>query len=306
MKNLLFAIISLIALALFSCNTEMKTPVDSQNVIVLAADADSLTLEAAQTLQDWWVRMSGKTLAINEEPDAKKQNILLGKEYASEEQKETISELSEDGFIIAPAEHGVFLGGKTSRGDIYSATTFLEQYLGCMLLAPGEYDAPKMNEITLPQVSLKSYNPDFDFRRTLFPGQHDREYRNWYKLEQLDDWGMFVHTFHKLLPPETYFEEHPEYYSEIGGRRLQDAQLCLSNPEVIDLLIENLGKEMEKHHRTMPITIVSVNAVRNCMRNMAPIRVHTYTWPMRLLALILTKLSLHWPTHLKTSNPIPT
>ncbi|PLW95299.1 MAG: hypothetical protein C0593_14420 [Marinilabiliales bacterium] len=244
MKNLLFAIISLIAIALFSCNTEMKTPVDSQNVIVLAADADSLTLEAAQTSQDWWVRMSGKTLAINEEPDAKKQNILLGKEYASEEQKETISELSEDGFIIAPAEHGVFLGGKTSRGDIYSATTFLEQYLGCMLLAPGEYDAPKMNEITLPQVSLKSYNPDFDFRRTLFPGQHDREYRNWYKLEQLDDWGMFVHTFHKLLPPETYFEEHPEYYSEIGGRRLQDAQLCLSNPEVIDFLIENLGKEM--------------------------------------------------------------
>jgi hypothetical protein len=113
-----------------------------------------------------------------------------------------------------------------------------------MLLAPGEYDAPRVNQVQIPEVKSKCYNPDFDFRRTLFPGQHDREYRNWYKLEQLDDWGMFVHTFHKLLPPETYFEAHPEYYSEIGGRRLQDAQLCLSNPEVIQLLIENLGKEM--------------------------------------------------------------
>ncbi len=57
---------------------------------------------------------------------------------------------------------------------------------------------------------------------------------------------MFVHTFHRLLPPQKYFDEHPEYYSLIEGRRLQDAQLCLSNPEVIELLIENLAIEMEK------------------------------------------------------------
>jgi len=41
-------------------------------------------------------------------------------------------------------------------------------------------------------------------------------------------------------------KKNPEYYSLINGRRLQDAQLCLSNPEVIDKLIENLGKEIAK------------------------------------------------------------
>jgi len=55
--------------------------------------------------------------------------------------------------------------------------------------------------------SFKTYNPAFDFRRALFPGQKNESYRWWYKLEDLDDWGMFVHTFHRLLPPEKYYEK---------------------------------------------------------------------------------------------------
>ncbi|MFQ6096843.1 MAG: DUF4838 domain-containing protein, partial [Armatimonadota bacterium] len=46
----------------------------------------------------------------------------------------------------------------------------------------------------------------------------------------------FVHTFNSLIPPEQYFDEHPEYFSEINGKRIRDhTQLCLTNPEVIEL-----------------------------------------------------------------------
>ena len=52
-----------------------------------------------------------------------------------------------------------------------------------------------------------------------------------------------MHTFGKLVPWQDYFKTHPEYFSEMNGRRNID-QLCLSNPEVLKLTIENLKKEM--------------------------------------------------------------
>ena len=58
-------------------------------------------------------------------------------------------------------------------------------------------------------------------------------------------WGMWVHTFDKLLPAEKLFDAHPEYYSFYGSKR-QPAQLCLSNSEVYKLLVNNLREEMKK------------------------------------------------------------
>jgi hypothetical protein len=36
----------------------------------------------------------------------------------------------------------------------------------------------------------------------------------------------FVHTFYPLLPPEKYFDQHPEWYSEIDGRRTTSTLNC--------------------------------------------------------------------------------
>jgi hypothetical protein len=51
-----------------------------------------------------------------------------------------------------------------------------------------------------------------------------------------DDYGghhtftYFVHSFYPLIPPDKYFEAHPEWFSEINGKRTHDhAQLCLTN-----------------------------------------------------------------------------
>ncbi|MCK7480528.1 MAG: DUF4838 domain-containing protein [Candidatus Moduliflexus flocculans] len=39
----------------------------------------------------------------------------------------------------------------------------------------------------------------------------------------------FVHTFYTLIPPGKYFDAHPEWFSEIDGRRTAtNAQLCLT------------------------------------------------------------------------------
>jgi len=49
--------------------------------------------------------------------------------------------------------------------------------------------------------------------------------------------GSFVHTFATLVPPATYFKEHPEYFSEVGGKRVDGyAQLCVTNEDVKKLI----------------------------------------------------------------------
>ena len=57
------------------------------------------------------------------------------------------------------------------------------------------------------------------------------------------NWGLWVHTMFSLDPPDTYFKDHPEYYALMGGKRSR-TQLCLTNPDVLKITIEELKKRM--------------------------------------------------------------
>ena len=37
------------------------------------------------------------------------------------------------------------------------------------------------------------------------------------------DMQFVVHSFYRQLPVETYGKEHPEYFAEVGGKRLLEA-----------------------------------------------------------------------------------
>jgi len=57
-----------------------------------------------------------------------------------------------------------------------------------------------------------------------------------------------VHTFFPLVPPEEFFDDHPEYYSLIDNQRIyKDAQLCLTNPDVLKILTERIKKHIREH-----------------------------------------------------------
>ncbi|MCX7825877.1 MAG: DUF4838 domain-containing protein, partial [Verrucomicrobiae bacterium] len=55
--------------------------------------------------------------------------------------------------------------------------------------------------------------------------------------------GFFVHTFAKLVPPQTHFPSHPDYYALWKGRR-DTNQLCCTHPEVIRLCAESVRAGM--------------------------------------------------------------
>jgi len=55
-----------------------------------------------------------------------------------------------------------------------------------------------------------------------------------------------VHTFNLYVPPAQYGEEHPEWYSLIGGeRKAEHSQLCLTNQDLRDFFVGKLREYIE-------------------------------------------------------------
>ena len=74
----------------------------------------------------------------------------------------------------------------------------------------------------------------------------------------------FVHTFNALVPPERYFADHPEYYSEINGARVgpDHSQLCLTNPDVLRIATQTV-RQWIKESPNASIISVSQNDWHN-------------------------------------------
>lgn len=241
MRNIILAILFLGLLFFNACKDSTKN-----YTIVVEPEADSLTLQSVRQLQDYWVKIFDSPIEIKHKVDSKATKditIFIGLSFLGNEKQQKLNTLKDDAFFISVGKQNIHLAGKLPLGNLYAVNTFLEEQLACVKLSATEEYIPKHKVLNLKSTE-QFYEPDFDFRRILFSGPRNSvDYRSWYKLDEIEDWGLFVHTFHRLVPPDVYFKDHPEYYSLVNGRRLRDAQLCLSNPELIDLLIENLGRK---------------------------------------------------------------
>ena len=213
--------------------------------IIVAPDTDSLTNKAAFQLQEFLQKVSGVKVEINTHQQENISNIFIGNEFLKTSNLQ-IDTLEEDGFVIDVKNGNIVLSGNTGKANLYAVSTFLEEYIGCNMLTPTEYFIPQKETVEV-KVGLKVYEPDFALRKLCFDDDEFHDYKHWNKLEDLDEWGLFVHTFQHLIPPEKYYDSHPEYFSLVGSHRLKDGQLCLSNPGTIQTLIKNLRERMEEH-----------------------------------------------------------
>ena len=180
--------------------------------------------------------------------------------------------LTEDGIAIETAPNGdLCLYGQNERGVIYSAYALLERYLGVRFLTGDCTVIPRRKTVTLPGIRYR-HSPPFMYRETLyfdsFPKRIAVQQRLNGPMSQCDaevggKWAFhpYVHSFAKLVPPETYFDEHPEYFSLVGGKRTNatvHGQLCLTNPEVLEIATAQVLKWIEEHP-DVPIFDVSQN-----------------------------------------------
>lgn len=206
--------------------------------------------KAAEVLQDYLLQISGAVLPIIEANRAESPHeIVLGQNERLDEINADVdlNKLEEDGFLIRTDSLRLIIAGGSKKGTLYGVYTFLEDHLGCRMYSPDVKLIPEQKEITLGEIDDLQV-PVIKFRDTHYRITWDDEYIDWHRLSHdgdggRPDWGRWVHTFHELVPPETYFNEHPEYYSLVNGERIP-TQLCLTEPDVLKITIRNLRKMM--------------------------------------------------------------
>lgn len=162
-----------------------------------------------------------------------------------------VASLGPDGFHLHASGKQVTIIGGHDKGAIYGAYELLEE-LGFRLWTPGALQVPD-GEITLPDNLERTEVPIIEFREDFYTPAWDPAFAEWHRLDRhIYEWGMWVHTFAPLIPPEEHFETHPEWFAEVNGRRIPNGQLCLTNEGLYlalrDALRERIEAEPEKHY----------------------------------------------------------
>lgn len=156
--------------------------------------------------------------------------------------------------VIANRKNIVFYGA-TEQAIEHAIYYTLEHSFGISFYSAEETYIPKLARIKPLPYTIYEQVPAFEYREVFYGEARRSGYAESFYLtdgqgtgsfERHPGWGLWVHTLHRLLPPETYFEQHPEYYALRNGVRMKD-QLCLSNPEVLAHVSNALQLEINKH-----------------------------------------------------------
>ena len=198
-----------------------------------------------------------------------------------------LKELGEEGIHLKTDGASVILaGGK--RGAIYAVSVFLEDVLGCRWFAPDCATWPTRGTIDVPRLDRR-YLPPLEFRSTDLGAvrsdgnipQNLRQAHNEYAVHlrlnghynnTKEEMGGFhpigkshalSDTFFTLVPPKKYFKDHPEYYSMVGGKRSL-VQLCMSNTEVVDVVVESLRNQIRENPQSRIFSVCQQDGLGCC------------------------------------------
>ncbi len=225
----------------------------SDLVIVVDSTASSSEQFAAQEFQRFLGEISGATLPLSS--TRAPMMVLVGDGAALREIAPDldIGSLGKEGFVIRTSGPHLILAGGRQRGTLYSVYTFLENYLECRWFSSRVSRIPQQKVIEIPSINVVQ-KPVLEYREPFYSDAFDGDWAarnkansNSARLQEKHGgkvrYSHFVHTFYSLVPPGKYFSEHPEYFALIKGKRTTDgAQLCLTNPDVLRIVVEGVKR----------------------------------------------------------------
>jgi hypothetical protein len=251
----------------------------SSHVIVLSEEASVSEQYAAEELQKYLAKMSGCPLPVRKEGEAGDQtpSVCIGVSRRVHELLPDfdIKDLQEEGIAIRTDGDNIVLLGSRTRGALYATYTFLEK-LGVRFYSPDIERVPQRGTITFPETQY-THQPSFHYRLVTYLDALRPEYSPKLKIN-LNPLGLpkyggnkgisvrhMTHTFYQLVPPEQYFDAHPEYFALVDGARRRDfAQLCLTNPETIRIATETVLKWMDREPQSHTFGVVQNDCLGWC------------------------------------------
>ena len=230
-------------------------------VIVVAPDAPAATRHAAEELQRFLGEITGAEFEVVPDTEPLREvELIVGHNRHAHALNVSVdySRLGADGYVLISKGSRVLLAGGEPRGTLYAVYGLLEDHLGCRWFTPEVSRIPNaailslepLNEVRIPPLEYREpfvrecFDPDWCARNRMNSSNVDLKDYHGGKII----YHGFVHTFNSLLPPEKWFDTHPEYFSLVKGQRLRErTQLCCTNPDVIRLVTEEITRRMREH-----------------------------------------------------------
>lgn len=254
MKRILLPLLGLLLVPLYSPAAELATGGATDWKIVLPDEPSLVETTAARELAEHLKLVTGAVFPTIAEKDvsAGATSLLLVGNTARAPKKD----YKFDEILIRMDGGNLVFAGHEKRGCLYAVYSFLQDVVGIRWWAPGETFIPKKPALIVADDLNVSYVPQLisremyhrDAQPTVFSarmkgnGHLTPEYGGAVRIVN------FVHTFYRYLPPEKYFDAHPDWYSEIKGKRTHErAQLCLTNEAMIEELTKNVLETLRKN-----------------------------------------------------------
>lgn len=224
--------------------------------IVVQKSAPEAIKYAAKELQAYLNKIVPACVPTISAEKTSDQNIIL--EISDPLQYNEISYAKpSDAFHIYEENDCIYIVGCSDRSAIYGVYSLLE-HIGCRFFSPDTEKIPLLDCIELEDNLDIFESSPFEYRDIYWSCAFDTAWSLKAKINGAckngrgmgrnlpEDVGgglnyagpYFVHSFSMLVPPNQYFDTHPEYFSEIDGERTAKhlySQLCMTNPEVISI-----------------------------------------------------------------------
>lgn len=236
----------------------LATDGNATATIITHPEATLAEQTAAQELAHYLELVTGDEFAAVTEADAPAQGarIFLGHTQFAAQQGIDPEALAAEEWIIRTVGNDLVLTGGRPRGTLYAVYRFLEDVVGVHWWNPwGAESVPSAPTLDVGALDLRG-KPVLNYRDIYMLYGHDGgrfAARNRLNREGdariaaeyggCLDYGppYHVHTFYMYIPPARYFEQHPEWFSLIDGKRMADRhQLCLTNEELREVFLGKL------------------------------------------------------------------
>lgn len=144
-----------------------------------------------------------------------------------------------DSFIIKSDEKNIYLIGSNEKTLRYAIYTLLEKW-GFRKYTAKDSFIPKLKEVTFSKNFNKTYKPSFEYRALFYPDCYNENFREWHKLDwHIDDFGIWGHSFYKLVSSQEYFKTNPDFFALYEGRR-NTGSLCMTNDAVVKIVSKKM------------------------------------------------------------------
>ncbi len=231
--------------------------------IITAEDAIPSEQYAANEFQALIKKAAGFELPIKQAPGDPTHNIFIGASPAMRSSAIgfDIEGFNEEELRIRITKDNIIIAGGRPRGTLYGVYEFMERYLDIRFLTFDHTYIPDNPQKNIPCEEW-SYKPSFTFRWSYYKENadhqdlaarlrvntttHDEKYGG------VTRQNLISHSFNHLLPVEKYGKDHPEYFALVDGERKLEMggggpELCVTNPEVIEIVAQNVIKELDKN-----------------------------------------------------------